>query len=353
MYAAPVPVLEYIAPTPAVDPAHVPVGEYIWPEPAVRAASGPVLEYILLAPAGDVAPAPVAEYITPAPMEFVEAALHEIDEELCHDEIEELCYVVRMSQKRIWRRVWHCCSSPSDASKSERKWRALSARLCYEQGFDEMKRACACCGMLGDEDDILVSCQGLDSSLHSADHELPGVFHGRCAADLGHSVGARWQNCPWCPPTAFRAKPATVISVTEDVVGCDEERWTRKRTGIRAAWEKKLEGKLREARRRLVAALPVGASAKEKTETLREMQSTLKAEEKELRKLQIAEHSVTTASVPRERVRMRLNLLQRPSRYDKGWRSQKVPRYIRLSTDFWNLCLQLWCRVDSCSFACC
>ena len=36
-------------------------------------------------------------------MEFVEAALHEIDEELCDDEIEELCYVVRMSQKRIWR----------------------------------------------------------------------------------------------------------------------------------------------------------------------------------------------------------------------------------------------------------
>ena len=43
--------------------------------------------------------------------------------------------------------------------------------------------------------------------------------------------------------------------------------WTRKRIGIRTAWEEKLQGKSREARQRLVAALPVGASAKEKTET--------------------------------------------------------------------------------------
>ena len=33
-----------------------------------------------------------------------------------------------------------------------------------------------------------------------------------------------------------------------------------------------------------MTALPVGASAKKKAETLREMQSTLRAEEKELRK---------------------------------------------------------------------
>ena len=52
-------------------------------------------------------------------------------------------------------------------------------------------------------------------------------------------------------------------------------RWTRKRIVIRAAWEKKLQEKLREAR----------ASAKRKVETLREMQSTLKAEEKELRRI--------------------------------------------------------------------
>ena len=36
---------------------------------------------------------------TPAPMEFVEAALHEIDEELCRDDLEELCYVAPMSRK--------------------------------------------------------------------------------------------------------------------------------------------------------------------------------------------------------------------------------------------------------------
>ena len=29
------------------------------------------------------------DVITPAPMEFVEAALHEIDEELCRDDLEE------------------------------------------------------------------------------------------------------------------------------------------------------------------------------------------------------------------------------------------------------------------------
>ena len=206
--AASVPALEYIAPTPAVDAAPVPVGlyispapgeyttpapfGYIVPAPAVHAASGPVAENILPAPAGDVAPAPVAEDITPAPMEFVEAALHEIDEEQCRDDFEELCNVARMSRQRLWRRVWHGCSSPWGASKSERSWRRLSKRLCYEEGFDEMKRTRACCGMFEDEDDILVCCQGPDCSLRSSDHELPGAFHGRCAAALGHSGGARW-----------------------------------------------------------------------------------------------------------------------------------------------------------------
>ena len=125
------------------------------------------------------------------------------------------------------------------------------------------------------------------------------------AAALGQSGGEWWQNCPWCLPTAFRAKPATVISFTEDV-GFDEEkhfsmtqveednyaariiqrgwRWTRERIGIRAEREK-LQEQLREARRRIVVALPVGASSKKKAETLREMQSTMNAEEKELRKL--------------------------------------------------------------------
>ena len=147
-----------------------------------------------------------------------------------------------------------------------------------------------------------------DCSLRSADYEISGVFQGRRAAALGHSGGARWQNCPWCPPTTFRAKPATVIGVAV----CDEEkyffsmtrleeesyaalvihrgwRWSRKRIVLRTASEERLQEKLREVRRRFVACLPVGASAKKKTESLREMQSTLKAVEKEWRMLFIIE----------------------------------------------------------------
>ena len=168
--------------------------------------------------------------------------------------------MTRMSRKGLWRRVWHGRSSPLGAS------RRLSTRLCYEVGFDEMKRTCACCGMFEDEDDILVRCQGPDCSLRSADYEIPGVFHGRCSAVLGFSGGARWQNCPWCP----RAKPATMIGVDVpdeekyfiSMTRLEEEtyaariiqlgwRWTRKRVVIRAAWEEKLQEKLQEARRRL------------------------------------------------------------------------------------------------------
>ena len=61
-------------------------------------------------------------------------------------------------------------------------------------------------------------------------------------------------------------------------------RWTRKRLVLWAASEERLKEKLREVRRRLVACLPVGGSAKKKTESLKEMQSTLKAVEKEWRK---------------------------------------------------------------------
>ena len=156
-YAAPAPVVEYFSPAPAVHVAPASIVEYIASPTAGHVGPAPAVEHTLPAPAT----APVAEHITPAPMEFVEAALHEIDEELRHDETDELCYVVRMSQKRIWRRVWHSRSNPSDASRSERSWRRLSKRLCYEEGFDEMKRACAYCGMFEDEDDILVRCQGL------------------------------------------------------------------------------------------------------------------------------------------------------------------------------------------------
>ena len=147
-----------------------------------------------------------------------------------------------------------------------------------------MKRTCAYCGMFEDEDDILVCCQEPDCSLRSADYEILGVFHGRCGAALGHSGGARWQNCPWS---------AAVIGVGDSdeekyfisMTRLEEEnyaalmiqrgwRWSRKRIVLRAAWKKKLQEKLREAWTRLVAA-----------ETLREMQSTLKAEEKEKRKI--------------------------------------------------------------------
>ena len=57
---------------------------------ASYAASVPVVEYITPA-TSYVTPASVVEYITPAPLKFVEAVLHEIDEELCLDDIEELC----------------------------------------------------------------------------------------------------------------------------------------------------------------------------------------------------------------------------------------------------------------------
>ena len=86
--------------------------------------------------------------------ESVETVLHEIGEDLCRVDFEEICYVARMSRKRLWRRVWHDCSSPSDASKSERSWRRLSKCSCYEDEFDEMKRTCAFCGRFEDEDDI-------------------------------------------------------------------------------------------------------------------------------------------------------------------------------------------------------
>ena len=58
-----------------------------------------------------------------------------------------------------------------------------------------------------------------------------------------------------------------------------QEDWDSGRMGEEVARE------VTGGQRRFVAALPVGASAKKRAETLREMQSTLKAEEKELRKL--------------------------------------------------------------------
>ena len=69
----------------------------------------------------------------------------------------------------------------------------LVANLQVGLGLDSLRtdkvrgrsnHSCCCC------------CQGPDCSLLSADYEIPGVFHGRCAAALG----ARWQACysDWC-----------------------------------------------------------------------------------------------------------------------------------------------------------
>ena len=108
--AAPVPVVEHIAPALAASygvpvatafSAPAPVVEHISPDPTLCVAPAPVVEYI----SPDLAEYAVAEYITPAPMEFAEAALHEIDEEICSDDFEELSSVARGSRKRLWRRA--------------------------------------------------------------------------------------------------------------------------------------------------------------------------------------------------------------------------------------------------------
>ena len=54
---------------------------------------------------------------------------------------------------------------------------------------------------------------------------------------------------------------------------------------IRAAWEVKLQKKIRESKRRAVAAVPAGASATEKAEIFKELQAILKAEDERGRKL--------------------------------------------------------------------
>ena len=146
--------------------------------------------------------------------ESVETVLHEIDEDLSSVDLEEKCNVARMSRQRIWRRVWHGCSTPLNASKFERSWRRLSKCLCYEEEFDEMKRTCAYCGMFEDEDDILGCCQGPKCSLRSADYELPGVCHGRRAAALGHSGGAQWQNCHGAHLSRLLQRPCWVSTLT-------------------------------------------------------------------------------------------------------------------------------------------
>ena len=75
----------------------------------------------------------------------------------------------------------------------------------------------------GDEDDILVRCQGPNCGLRSLDYEISGVFHGRCAAALGYSGGAQWQNCPWCPP----AKQAENFDKPDDLSAAIDEHFEK------------------------------------------------------------------------------------------------------------------------------
>ena len=92
--------------------------------------------------------------------ESAETVLLEFAEDLCRVDLDVIGYVTRMSRKRIWRRVWHGCSTPLDASKFERSWRRLSKCLCFEEEFEEMKQTCTYCGTFEDENDMLVCCQG-------------------------------------------------------------------------------------------------------------------------------------------------------------------------------------------------
>ena len=190
-FAAPAPVVEHISPDPTVHVAQAPVVEYTSPDLAEYA----VVEYA------------VAEYTRLLRWSLPKQLFTRLMRR-CRDDFEELSCVARMSRKRLWRRVWHGCSSLSGASKSERSWRRLSKRLCFEEGFDKLSGRALIVACLRTKmtfwfvaRDQTAACVRLT--------EIPGVFHGRCAAALGHSGGARWQICPWCP----RAKPATVIGV--------------------------------------------------------------------------------------------------------------------------------------------
>ena len=52
-------------------------------------------------------------------MEFVEAALHEIDEEFCRDDFDELCYVARMGTRCQVNLITPRCTCDGNVS---RRW---------------------------------------------------------------------------------------------------------------------------------------------------------------------------------------------------------------------------------------
>ena len=181
---------------------------------------------------------------------------------------------VRVSQKRIWRRVWHSRSSRWDDSKSERTWRAFFGTFVLWVGgstrwsgrvfmwhvwgwrrhfgmlpgaglkfvFGWLRAAWrvprtmfGCFGPLG-------RCAVADLSMVTDNSILWEVcysdwFHRRC--------GRYWWEVLLADDKRWRR---TITLMTQRW-----RRWTRKRIGIRAAWEERLQGKLREARRRFVA----------------------------------------------------------------------------------------------------
>ena len=138
--AAPSPSVEYITPAPAVYAAQAPVVEYLAPAPALSEAPAPVVEYFAPAPALSEAPAPVAEFIAPsAGTQFFSlstASAPRVERASRHRQV--LC-----RDAVLWTRpgtsltcrwsgscvlLWHAWGTSGDAQKRERNsWRGL----CY------------------------------------------------------------------------------------------------------------------------------------------------------------------------------------------------------------------------------
>ena len=100
----------------------------------------------------------------------------------------------------------------------------------------------------------------------------------------------------------MKARPPEFTECGEDWDGSEEEkyfcsmtrveeecwaarRWSRKTMRIRAAWEVKLQEKIRDTKRCAAAAVPAGASAMAKAEVFKELHTILKHEEERGMKL--------------------------------------------------------------------
>ena len=129
-------------------------------------------------------------------MEFVEAALHETDDELCHDEIERLFNVVRMSQKRIWRRLAQLLISFGRLRKDmgsafdEMNGRALAVaclRMIMTSWCVAKGRTAACVRLIT----RYLSCSTNDARLLWATREVHG-------GSIVHGVPANSISCEGC-----------------------------------------------------------------------------------------------------------------------------------------------------------